>query len=357
MNVWAPGRVNLIGEHTDYSGGLVLPIAIQLGLTLEVEPHGPQVVAQSDAFGATQPIEPDGSGTATQGWGRFAQAVARELNDLGRAPVGMKATISSSLPAGAGLSSSAALEVGLAIALCAVAEFELEPFELAAACCRAEERAVGVPCGILDQAACVLGERDAAILLDCASLGHGLLEVPPDAGFLIIDSGIRRELEHTGYSQRRQELETALAQLGAASPRELTIDQLDLSDPLSRRRLRHVITENARVEQFAEAFASDDLLAAGALLSASHASLRDDYEVSLPELDALAAAAEECGALGARLMGGGFGGSILALVEAPRAVEIAERIRQTNQSRRLPITVRASEGAGVRPGAQIELAC
>jgi galactokinase len=354
MNVSAPGRINLIGEHTDYSGGLVLPIAIQLGLTVRAEHRDRQIVVRSDGFGAAAPIEPDGAGASAHGWARFAQAVARELHDLGRPPLGMHATISSTLPAGAGLSSSAALEVGIAVALCGLAEFEIEPLELAAACSRAEERAVGVPCGILDQAACVLGERDAAILLDCASLEYRLIDVPADAVFLIIDSGIRRELEHTGYAQRRRELETALVELGVASPREVSSDQLELNDSLLYRRLRHVVTENARVQQFAQAFQTGDLSAAGALLSASHASLRDDYQVSLPELDALAAAAEKCGALGARLMGGGFGGSILALVEASRADEVARLISRKTPAGRQPITVRASEGA--RWSGAVELA-
>jgi galactokinase len=345
VNVWAPGRVNLIGEHTDYSGGLVLPIAVQLGLTVAVERHDRQIIVRSGVFGPAAPIEPDGSGSPSEGWGRFAQAVARELHDLGRPPVGMHATISSTLPSGAGLSSSAALEVGIAVALCAVAEFEIEPFELAAACCRAEERAVGVPCGILDQAACILGVTSAAILLDCASLEHRLIPVPPDVVFLSIDSGIRRRLEHTGYADRRRELETALAQLGATSPRDRSIDEAQLADPLLRRRLRHVITENARVRQFAEAFETGDLLAAGALLSESHVSLRDDYHVSLPELDELAAAAERGGAFGARLMGGGFGGSVLALVDASRADEVADAVSRTKRAGSAPITVWAADGA------------
>lgn len=345
MDVWAPGRVNLIGEHTDYSGGLVLPIAIQLGLKVAVEPHHRQIIVRSDAFGPTAPIEPDGSGTASEGWGRFVQAVARELHDLGRRPTGMHATISSTLPAGAGLSSSAALEVGIAIALCAVAEFEIERFDLVRACSRAEERAVGVPCGILDQAACVFGERDAAILLDCGSLEHRPVGVPPSAAFLIVDSGIRRELEHTGYADRRRELETALVQLGVSNPREVSVDRIDLSDRISRRRLHHVVSENARVGRFVRALESSDLSAAGALLSASHASLRDDYEVSLPELDALAVTAERCGALGARLIGGGFGGSVLALVESGRAAEVARLIRGTNGARCPPIAVVPSDGA------------
>jgi len=343
VRVWAPGRVNLIGEHTDYSGGLVLPIAIQLGITIAVEHHDGEIVVRSDEFGAAAPIPPDGSGIPTEGWGRLVQAVARELATLGRPPVGMRAIVASTLPAGAGLSSSAALEVGIALALCAVADFEVERLELAVSCSRAEERAVGVPCGILDQVASVLGERQSAILLDCGSLEHTSIPIPPEAAFLVIESGVRRRLDRTDYAQRRRELESALTQLGAAGPRELSLDQLELVDPALRRRLRHVITENARVREFATALKSADLPAAGVHLSTSHASLRDDYEVSLPELDAIAAAAERCGALGARLVGGGFGGSILALVDAARADKVAQRI--SRKTRRPPVTVRASDGA------------
>lgn len=226
----------------------------------------------------------------------------------------MDATISSTLPAGSGLSSSAALEVGLALALCAITDFKTDALDLAQACRRAEERAVGVPCGILDQAACILGRHDSAVLLDYSSLEHSFISIPTDAAFLVIDSGIERRLEHTGYGHRRRELETALDQIGTSSPRDLSLEDIESLDPTLRRRLRHVITENKRVVRFADALAASDLATAGELMTASHVSLRDDYEVSIPELDELVAIAEACGALGARLLGGGFGGSVLALV-------------------------------------------
>jgi galactokinase len=245
------------------------------------------------------------------------------------------------------LSSSAALEVGIALALCAVADYHVEPLELAQACRRAEQRAVGVPCGILDQAACILGEASSAILIDCASFEHASIPVPADAAFLVIDSGIARRLEHTGYALRRCELETALATIGAASPRALTLEELEPLERLPARRLRHVITENERVTKFAAALEVDDLPMAGRVMSASHASLRDDYDVSLPEIDRLVARAEECGALGARLIGGGFGGAVLALTEAPRANEVACAIRATHRTGRAPIVVRASWGAEI----------
>ncbi|HET8894868.1 MAG TPA: galactokinase family protein [Gaiellaceae bacterium] len=352
MNVWAPGRINLIGEHTDYSGGLVLPAAIELGLAADVHSRSAEIRLSSTTFGEAQPFAADGSGPPTHGWARFGQAVAAELDQLGRPAVGLTATISSTLPAGAGLSSSAALEVVIALALCAAADFDVEPLELASACRRAELRAVEVPCGILDQAACILGEPNAAILIDCSSLQHTLVPVPADAAFLVVDSGISRELAKTGYADRQRELETALASLGASRPRELDLEDLEPLEPLLTRRLRHVVTENARVRQFAVALEAADLPMAGRIMSASHASLRDDYEVSLPDIDELVAAAEDCGAYGARLVGGGFGGAVLALVKTSRATEIARMIRRTHRAGRAPIVVHASRGAHINSAAR-----
>jgi galactokinase len=319
LDVRAPGRVNLIGEHTDYSGGLVLPAAIQLAVRVEVEARSDTIILRSEGFGAGAELRADGGGPPAGGWARLAQAVAAELDRLGRPPDGLTAEISSTLPAGAGLSSSAAFEVGVALALCAVAGFEAEPLQLAEACRRAETAAVGVPCGILDQAACLLGTEGTALLLDCGTLEHRHVSIPDGTSFVVVDSGQPRRLEESQYGARRRELERALAAVGARDPRELELEDLDGLDPLSRRRLRHVVTENRRVTGFAAALEAGDLDTAGTLISASHRSLRDDYEVSTPELDAIVDLAERNGARGARLIGGGFGGSVLALVDADRA--------------------------------------
>jgi galactokinase len=283
---------------------------------------------------------------------RYVQAVAAELATLGRPPVGLTGTISSDLPAGSGLSSSAALEVAVALALCAVADFELEPLELALACQRAELRAVGVPCGILDQAACVLGRKGSAILLDCATLEHRRISLPPGAGWLIVDSGVGRSLENTAYGERRAQLEHAMHLVGAERSTDVDIARLQGLDDVSRRRLRHVVTENARVQEFAAALEQGDLAAAGRLLGESHGSLRDDYEVSIPELDLLVELAGAAGARGARLLGGGFGGAVLALVDAEREQEIAdaitpEYVRQTGKGGQA-LAVRPAVGASIR---------
>ncbi|HEY2937954.1 MAG TPA: galactokinase [Gaiellaceae bacterium] len=353
MRAWAPGRVNLIGEHTDYSGGLVLPAATQLGISVEVEATADQIVLSSVGYDAADPIAPDGGGPAAAGWGRFAQAVAAELAELGRPAVGLTGAITSEVPAGAGLSSSAALEVAIGLALCAVAGFELEPLELALACQRAELRAVGVPCGILDQAASVLGRPGSAILLDCASLEHRFVPVPEDAALLVVDSGVERRLESSGYGDRRAELERALTLVGAERSTTVGLEDLAALDPVSERRLRHVVTENERVRRFAAAFETGDLETAGRLLFESHASLRDDYEVSVPEIDLLVELARSAGALGARIVGGGFGGAVLVLAALEREAEVGESVvreyaARTGKETR-PLAVRPSAGAGILP--------
>ena len=331
--VWAPGRVNLIGEHTDYSGGLVLPAAIQLGITLRVSAVADDVRLDSSRFGAADRFAADGGGPASTGWARYGQGVAAELSTLGRPPVGLVGTVESDLPPGAGLSSSAALEVAIGLALCAVAEFELEPLQLALACQRAELRAVGVPCGILDQAACVLGRAGSALLLDCWTLEHRLVSLPAEAAFVIIDSGVERSLETSAYAKRRAELEHAMRLLGAERSTDVRLEDLDVLDPVSLRRLRHVVTENDRVRAFAAALEAGGLRTAGTLLRESHASLRDDYEVSIGELDLLVELADAAGAYGARMIGGGFGGAILALVEAAHAGDVERSVVGEYQAR------------------------
>ena len=240
--VWAPGRVNLIGEHTDYSGGLVLPAAIQLGITLRVDVGRGRRTARLLALRRRRPVRSRRRRAGGNGWARYGQGVAAELSALGRPAVGLVGTVESDLPPGAGLSSSAALEVAIGLALCAVAEFELEPLELALACQRAELRAVGVPCGILDQAACLLGQPGSALLLDCWTLEHRLVSLPAQAAFVIVDSGVERSLETSAYAERRAELEHAMRLVGAERSTDVRLEDLDLLDPVPLRRLRHVVT-------------------------------------------------------------------------------------------------------------------
>jgi galactokinase len=284
LRVRAPGRVNLIGEHTDYSGGLVLPVAIQLGITLTFEPAAEVVI---DAPGGE----------------RFVDAVVQELGAAGRPDVGIRGAVVSDLPQGAGLGSSGAFGVVVAVALCVVADFDIAPLELAQLCQRAEQRAVGVPSGILDQAASLLGRQGSALLLDCGTLEHRWVPLPHDVAIIVLDSGERHSLEHSGYGDRRRELEAG--------------------DP---RRVRHVETENERVRATVAALETGNVRALGPIFAASQASLRDDYDVSTPTLDALVAAALDAGAFAARMTGGGFGGSIVALAEPGRAQEVLARV-------------------------------
>src|SRR4051812_12748949 len=293
MEVWTPGRVNLMGEHTDYSGGLVLPIAIQLGVGISFEPE--------DGFAI---VAPGGEGLAAAVW-----------EELGR-PAGLRARVTADLPQGAGLGSSGAFAVAVALAVCDAAGVDPAPLELARACQRAEQRAFGVPSGILDQAASLLGRAGHALLLDCGSLEHRWVPVPDSAAIVVLDSGERHSLASSAYGDRRRELEAG--------------------DP---RRVRHVETENERVRETVAALERGDVGALGPIFAASHASLRDDYEVSTPTLDALVANALEAGAFAARMTGGGFGGSIVALVEPSQAEDVLARVGARGW------IVRSSDGA------------
>jgi galactokinase len=351
----APGRANLIGEHTDHTDGLVLPAAIDRALTLDAELGGESIRLTSAQADEVVDVPADGSVAPEGGFGRFVTAVAYELAQVGRAPVGMTGRLSSHLPQGAGLSSSAALEVVVATALCAATDLTLEPLELAALCRRAEHRAVGVPSGIMDQAASILGRAGHAVLLDCGTLEHRHVPLPTDHALLILDSGVQRRLESSGYAQRSEELGAGLHVLEGRRPAD--VDPAELPELLASlpavpaRRLRHVVSENVRVREAAEAFAADDLARVGELFAAGHASLRDDYEVSIPELDALVELSVEAGATAARMTGGGFGGAIVVLVPDDRAQALGESVLETYRNR-FPATspsmhvCHASDGAG-----------
>ena len=351
----APARVNLIGEHTDYSGGLVLPAAIDRGIRLSAEADERVVRLRS----ATEPgaVEiPAAGGPVAGGWGRYVAAVVDELARAGRPPVGLVGELESDIPPGGGLSSSAALEVVLATALCDVAAFELAPLELAALCQRAELRAVGVPCGIMDQAASILGRVGHAMLLDCGSLAHRNVPLPSGVALVIIQSGVVRRLETTGYALRRTELEAGIAALApgplsAIDPEELDRVLAGVAE-IPARRVRHVVCENARVLGVEAALTREggpDTATLGRLFAAGHASLRDLFEVSIPELDLLVELAREEGAIAARMTGGGFGGAIVALARADDAGGLAERVTERyaarGESRASAFVCRAADGA------------
>lgn len=354
----APGRANLIGEHTDHQGGLVLPAAIDRAVTLECEPGGETIELTSREVAGAVSVPADGSQAPADGWGRFVAAVAAELADLGRPAIGLRGHLTSDVPAGAGLSSSAALEVVLGLALAAIADHPLEPLELAALGRRAEHRAVGVPSGIMDQAASVLGQQGHAVLLDCTTLEYHHTPVPPGHALLLVHSGVQRSLEGSAYAHRTEELAAALPALQGRNPADVHPEELprylDGMDEIPARRLRHVVTENQRVRDADEALTTGDLERVGELFAASHASLRDDFEVSVPELDALVELAVAAGARAARMTGGGFGGCIVALVEEDRADEVAGEVldgyaRRSPSRTATPYLCHAAQGARELP--------
>ena len=308
-----PGRVNLIGEHTDYNGGLALPFAIDRGVTVTAEPtRGTHVEAEARDLGETDsfPLE---APSRAPGWRAFVRGTVAELTEAGYSLRPCKLRIEGDLDQGAGLSSSAALEAALSLALLGVADQE-EPDrrELAKLCSKVENDWVGAETGLLDQLASLCSEAGHALRIDFATLD--LDPVPLDLGdwtLVTIDSGTVHSHAASGYNERRAECRAACEQLGIASLREATMEDVErLPAPLDRR-ARHVITENERVDEMTRALAAGDLDAVAALLDASHESLRDDYESSTPEVERTI---EQAGAAGARMVGGGFGGAVLALL-------------------------------------------
>ena len=306
---FAPGRVNLIGDHTDYTGGYVLPMAIQLGTTVELEPGGADLRLSSaedpESVGVALDVEDPGSVQPV--WGRYIAGVIAEI----RPPVGGRGQIRTTLPVGAGLSSSAALEVAVALAL----GFEGSALALALACQRAEQRASGVPCGLMDQLTSAAGVAGHALLIDCTT--NAVTPVPMPAGLdvVAVHSGQTRALAGSAYGDRRAACERAAAIIGPLRDASLA-DVASIDDPVIRRRARHVVSENARTLAAAEALRSGDIPTVGRLMEESHASLRDDFDVSTPALEALTGRLRHTpGILGVRMTGAGFGGCVVALCE------------------------------------------
>ncbi|HXX49390.1 MAG TPA: galactokinase [Myxococcota bacterium] len=341
----APGRVNLIGEHTDYNGGRVLPAAIELGTRVAVRLRADdRVVGRSRERGeaSAELREP-----ARGDWLDYPRGVARELERIGAFPPrGFELEVESDLPEGAGLSSSAALEAASALALLAAAGAaagqRISRAELAQLCQRAEAGFVGVPCGIMDQFTVLCSQPGRALWLDCATLATRAVALPADWAILVFDSGVERSLRAGAYAERRRECERALAAARRALARapgslsEIAEEELPALaqelDPVALRRTRHVVSENRRVEALAQALSRADAGAAGRAMFASHDSLRDDFEVSCAQCDWLVADARELGCVGARMTGAGFGGCVVALCEETRAAAfaaaLAERFRE-----------------------------
>jgi galactokinase len=360
--VRAPGRVNLIGEHTDYNDGLVVPAAIDRWISIAFVPTDDGIVRldrldtrASIEVDLAAPGDPDGT------WRDYVAGTAWALVGAGTDIRGFRGVLASDLPIGSGLSSSAALELATALALGSGTPPIADRMRLAQTARRAENEFVGVPSGLMDQFAVTFGVADAALLLDCRSLEYALVPLPADVAILVCNSGVERRLAGSGYERRRDECRGAvetLRGLGAriASLRDANLEMLEAAagrmPNVEFRRARHVVTENDRVTEAVDALRRGALDELGPLFRASHASLRDDFEVSTPELDALVATATAApGVIAARLTGAGFGGAIVALVRAgdvDAAVEAIEHGYATPAGRPPDvIRVRAAAGAGL----------
>ncbi|MEO3789055.1 galactokinase [Nonomuraea sp. B10E15] len=326
--VWhAPGRVNLIGEHTDYNDGFVLPFAVPWGVTAAITPRADATIRLLSLQADGGPLTLAGHEEST-GWTRYVVGVLAMLGDR---VSGADIAIDGDVPQGAGLSSSAALEVAVASALNDLHGLGLTPMEIALLGQKAENDFVGMPCGIMDQAASALCEEGHALFLDCRSLASRT--IPLDLAshglaMLIIDTQVHHEHAGGEYAKRRAECESAARKLGVPALRDVTDlpAALGLLQGDERRRTMHVVTENHRVEALIGLLRAGAVTEIGALLNASHLSLRDQYEVSSPELDVAVEAAVRGGARGARMTGGGFGGSAIALVPVDRLDRVQESV-------------------------------
>jgi galactokinase len=309
-----PGRVNLIGEHTDYNAGLALPFAIDRGVTVTAAPlPGDRIEARALDLGEQDEF-PLAAPEGAEGWRAFVRGTVAELTAAGYELRPCRLTIESDLERGKGLSSSAALETALCLALLAVAgQEEPDRLELAKLCSRVENGWVGARTGLLDQLASLYGEAGRAVRIDFSDLSLEAVPLELSGWKLVtLDSGATHAHAGSGYNERRRECEQACALLGIASLREPTEIE-GLPEPL-RSRARHIVTENARVDAMVDALRVGDLEQAGRLLDEGHASLRDDYAASVPEVERTVERLKAAGAAGARMVGGGFGGAVLALL-------------------------------------------
>ncbi len=327
--VRAPGRVNLIGEHTDYNNGFVLPMAIDRWTRITAQLRADRkVVLHSRELAETAEFSLDAlePGAAT-GWIAYAHGVAGALAEHGCALPGWEGHVTSDIPIGAGLSSSASFTLAVARAFAALSAIPWEPATMARLCLRAENRWIGLQSGIMDQLISACGVAGHALLIDCRDLTMHPLPLPPGTCIVVLDTGVRRGLVDSEYNRRHEECLAAAAVCGVSTLRDAGLELLtDLEGP-PLRRAWHVITENARTLAASEAMQRGDARRLGELMNQSHASLRDDFEVSSPELNAIVECARATpGCLGARMTGAGFGGCAIALVESAHTATFVPRV-------------------------------
>jgi galactokinase len=327
---FAPGRVEILGNHTDYNGGVVLSAALQIGITANARRLSDQKIQlSSDGIDGVENHCRKAVFARSGRWIDYPLGVATMLTKAGADPGGFAIHFQSTLPHGAGLSSSAALEVATAVALMRLYPFSLPPMDIARLCRQAENECVGVNCGLLDQASSVFGKKDHLVFLDCRNETVDTIPLPEHLGLLIINSGVKHALTGGEYNERREQCFEAARLMSVPALRDASLSQLD-STPmpeLVKRRARHVVGENERVFEAVEALKQGTPEALGALMIASHRSSMEYFENSTPELDLLVSlVTKEPGCFGARLSGGGFGGAIVALVENDKAEIIQSKV-------------------------------
>jgi galactokinase len=352
----APGRINLIGEHTDYNLGFALPIALPQRTVVTFTPdRGDAITVSSDRADAAIRIPLGTAPGELDGWASYVAGVIWALRQAGRPVPGGTMSITSDVEMGSGLSSSAALECAVLGAIVAVADLRIDRKEQARLAQRAENEYVGAPTGLLDQLSALFGEPATALLIDFRDVTVEPVAFDPDAcgvALLLIDSRARHRHAGGEYAARRASCERAAAELGASSLREVQDRGLSVlagvTDPVDVRRARHVLTENQRVLDYVAALRDSDFTEAGRIMTASHASMRDDFDITTGHLDLIADSAVRAGALGARMTGGGFGGCVIALVPADRAAAVGDAVRRavSDAGFEQPVITRTHAGAG-----------
>ncbi len=336
--VRAPGRVNLIGEHTDYNDGFVLPMAIDRAVWIALQPRDDhRVRIYSADYDETQEFSLDGLANQKSGWIEYFKGVAWSLQQAGHRLQGWEGVVRGDVPVGAGLSSSAALELAAARAFALTSDLDWDPVAMARLGQRAENDWVGMRCGIMDQLISAAGLADHALLIDCRSLTLEPVPLPPALAVVVLDTGTRRGLVDSAYNERRQQCESAAEFFHVKALRDIDPDifqqaSSQLEEPMRRRAL-HVVTENERTLQAADALRRSETTALGVLLKKSHASLRDDFEVSSDALNTMVELAlAQPGCYGARMTGAGFGGCALAIVDLPVAQSFAANVAEQYQA-------------------------
>ena len=353
--VRAPGRVNLIGEHTDYNDGFVLPLAIDRAVWIALRPReDSRVEVHSVEFNKTRSFNLNGFGKG-EGWLEYLKGTAWALKEAGYDLEGWEGVSSSDIPRASGLSSSAALELATARAFAAVSDLSWDAVKMAKLAQKAENEWVGVSCGVMDQLASAAGREGQALLIDCRSLEIKSVPLPEGTAVVVLNTGEQRGLVDSAYNERRQQCEEAAQAFGVDALRNVSVERFeeeaDQLEEVTRRRARHVVYENARTLRAAEMTKRGDAAALGRLMNESHRSLRDDFEVSSDALDAAVACAWEAGCYGARMTGAGFGGCAVALVAQGEVDAFTEEVASCyseKMGREADIYIcHAAEGAAV----------